>query len=112
MTNGVLSLRLKLTEGDIVPVGHEHWIVAKPAFAARWPHQSAVNLTRESLNMAVGPCQGQDAREMRTSVGGTSERVLDAVHGEAKIFFGAGPAGRMNAGLATEGCYHEARIVG
>src|SRR4030081_3175155 len=102
----VLLVARHLAEGEREPVGQEHRVIAEALVAARRIDQRAVDRGLEFLDMAVRPGDAQRRDEMRLAAlrrGGAAlaQQRVDPRHGAGEILGGAGPARRMDAGLAA-----------
>ena len=112
----MLLVARHLAEGERKAVGQEHRVVAEPLGAAWRPHQRAVDLGLEFLEMPVRPRDAQRRDEMRLALvrrrrAALAQQRIDARHRGGEILRRSGPARRMDAGLAAEGIDREARVV-
>src|SRR5262249_34777584 len=112
----VLFFGAHLAEGAVAAVGEKNRIVAKATAAARRPDDGAVDAARERLRHAVRPCEAERRHEGRApSVQRRRslclELLLDDPHRLAEILLFAGPARRIDAGLAAERCDDEAGVI-
>ena len=61
----MLAGRIHFAKRDRLARRHEHRIIAKPAFAPRWPDQLAVHFAFEDFLVAIRPDDRQGADEFR-----------------------------------------------
>ena len=100
-----------LTERALEAVRQKQWIVTEPFITPRRPSDDAVDASFEVLDMTIRPADAQRRDEMRDALRGRRRATLlhqpfDLRHGGREILARAGPARRVNAGLAAK-CFDD-----